>query len=161
MTFFHPPLSCYSPDFDQNSKVDFWKPSLKGKNCFGDICPGYVHFDQNRLQENIVSDRNLIIANLMYGWNNSIIFCDWWHFLLSLFETNVLDSKCVWLKFVFRPTFFFIFYLYSKIILNTKLFLKIILFQILFWTLSKFFLKQKCYLTLSVLDVRFFLIKFF
>ena len=34
-----------------------------------------------RLQENVASDRNWIIATLMYGGNNSVISCDWWHFL--------------------------------------------------------------------------------
>ena len=32
------------------------------------------NFDKNKLQENIFSDRNWMIANLMYGWNNSVIF---------------------------------------------------------------------------------------
>ena len=29
-----------------------------------------------RIQENVVSDRNWMIVNLMYGWNNSVIFFD-------------------------------------------------------------------------------------
>ena len=29
-----------------------------------------------RLQENVVSDRNGMNADLTHGWNNSVIFCD-------------------------------------------------------------------------------------